>query len=95
VARKGGSIVLVGIHPERVPLSTLDLIVGEKRVVGSVQHHYDEDLPTALQLLARGQVRVAPLITDRVALDRLVVDGLQALAKHPDQHLKIIVSPSL
>jgi threonine dehydrogenase-like Zn-dependent dehydrogenase len=95
VARKGGCVVLVGIHPERVPFSTLELIVGEKRVVGSVQHHYDEDLPTALHLLAQGQVRVAPLITDRVALDRLVVDGLRALAEQPEEHLKIIVSPNL
>jgi (R,R)-butanediol dehydrogenase/meso-butanediol dehydrogenase/diacetyl reductase len=95
VARKGGCIVLVGIQPERVPFSTLELIVGEKRVVGSVQHHYDEDLPTALHLLAQGQVRVAPLITDRVPLDRLVVDGLRALAEQPEEHLKIIVSPTV
>ncbi len=95
VARKGGCIVLVGIQPQRVPFSTLELIVGEKRVVGSVQHHYDEDLPTALHLLAEGQVRVAPLITDRVALDRLVVDSLRALAEQPEEHLKIIVSPNL
>ena len=95
VARKGGCIVLVGIQPERVPFSTLELIIGEKRVVGSVQHHYDDDLPIALQLLAQGQVRVAQLITDRVPLDRLVADGLRALAEQPEEHLKIIVSPTL
>lgn len=95
VARKGGCIVLVGIQPERVLFSTLELIIGEKRVVGSVQHHYDEDLPTALQLLAQRQVRVAPLISDRVPLDQLVADGLRALAEHPEEHLKIIVSPNL
>jgi (R,R)-butanediol dehydrogenase / meso-butanediol dehydrogenase / diacetyl reductase len=94
VARKGGRIVLVGIHPERVPFSTLELIVGEKHVVGSVQHHYDEDLPSAVQLLAEGKVRVGPLISDRVPLERVVEDGLQALAQRPEEHLKIIVSPN-
>ena len=93
VARKGATIVLVGIHPERVPFSTLEVIVGEKHVVGSVQHHYDEDLPAALRLLAAGQVRVAPLITDRIPLERVVPDGLRALAEHPRDHLKILVSP--
>jgi (R,R)-butanediol dehydrogenase/meso-butanediol dehydrogenase/diacetyl reductase len=94
VARKGGRIVLIGIQPERVPLSTLELIVGEKRIVGSVQHHYDEDLPSAVQLLADGKVRAAPLITDRVPLERVVGDGLRALAERPEEHLKIIVSPN-
>jgi (R,R)-butanediol dehydrogenase/meso-butanediol dehydrogenase/diacetyl reductase len=84
----------VGIHPERVPFSTFELIVGEKRLVGSVQHHYDEDLPVAVQLLAEGKVRVAPLISDRIPLERVVEDGLQALAQRPEEHLKIIVSPN-
>jgi (R,R)-butanediol dehydrogenase/meso-butanediol dehydrogenase/diacetyl reductase len=94
VARKGGTIVLVGIHPERVPFSTLEVILGEKHVVGSVQHHYDEDLPAALRLLAARQVRVAPLITDRIPLEQVVTGGLRALAEHPEDHLKIIVSPN-
>jgi (R,R)-butanediol dehydrogenase / meso-butanediol dehydrogenase / diacetyl reductase len=92
-ARKGGRIVLVGIHPGRVPLSTLDVIVGEKRLVGSVQHHYDEDLPTAVQLLAEGKVRVRPLITGREPLERVVAAGFRALSEHPEQHLKILISP--
>ena len=93
LARKGGRIVLVGIHAERVPLSTLEIVLGEKRLVGSVQHHYDEDLPQAVRLLAEGRVQVRQLITGRVPLARVVDDGLRALAEHPGQHLKIIVGP--
>jgi (R,R)-butanediol dehydrogenase/meso-butanediol dehydrogenase/diacetyl reductase len=94
VARKGGRIVLVGIHPERVPISTLEVIVGEKRLVGSVQHHFDEDLPTAVQLLGEGKVHVGPLVTDRIPLERVVEDGVRALAERPDEHIKIIVNPN-
>jgi (R,R)-butanediol dehydrogenase / meso-butanediol dehydrogenase / diacetyl reductase len=94
-ARKGGRIVLVGIHAERVPLSTLDVIVGEKRLVGSVQHHFDEDLPAAVHLLAEGKVQVRPLITGREPLERVVTAGLQALAEQPGQHLKILIGPHL
>jgi (R,R)-butanediol dehydrogenase/meso-butanediol dehydrogenase/diacetyl reductase len=85
----------VGIHRERVPLSTLDVILGEKRLVGSVQHHYDEDLPAAVQLLAEGKVRVRPLITAREPLERVVTAGFQALVEHPDQHLKILIGPQM
>jgi (R,R)-butanediol dehydrogenase / meso-butanediol dehydrogenase / diacetyl reductase len=84
----------VGVYPERVPLSILDVIVGEKRLVGSVQHHYDEDLPVALQLLADGTIQVRPLVTDQIALEQVVDQGLRALAEQPDQHLKIIVNPT-
>ena len=95
IARKGGRIVLVGLHAERVPLSTLEVIVGEKRLVGSVQHHYDEDLPVAVQLLAEGKVKVRSLITGRVPLERVVTSGLQALIEQPAQHLKILIGPQL
>ena len=93
LARKGGRIVLLGIRGERVPISTLEIVVGEKHLVGSVQHHYDEDLPQAVRLLAEGRVQVRPLITGRVPLARVVDDGLRALAEHADQHLKILVGP--
>ena len=95
IARKGGRIVLVGIYPERVLLSTLEVIVGEKRVVGTVQHHYDDDLPTAVQLIAEGKVRVGPLISAREPLERVVAHGFRALIDRPDQHLKILIGPNL
>jgi (R,R)-butanediol dehydrogenase / meso-butanediol dehydrogenase / diacetyl reductase len=95
IARKGGRIVLVGIHPEPVSLSTLDVILGEKRLIGSVQHHYDEDLPAAVQLLAEGKVQVRSLITAREPLERVVTGGFQELVEHPDRHLKILIGPRL
>jgi threonine dehydrogenase-like Zn-dependent dehydrogenase len=72
IARKGGRVVLVGITPERVPISTLEILTGEKRIVGSIQHHFDEDLPVAVQLLAERKVEVRPLITAREPLERVV-----------------------
>jgi len=94
-ARKGGRIVLVGIRGERVLLSTLEVVVGEKHIVGSVQHHYDDDLPHAVRLLAEGHVQARPLISARVGLERVVEDGLCALIEAPDQYIKIIVGPDL
>jgi threonine dehydrogenase-like Zn-dependent dehydrogenase len=59
-------------------------------VTGSVQHHFDEDLPIAVDLLASGQVDVRPLITRRIALDRVVADGFAAGAGGSD--IKVLVS---
>jgi (R,R)-butanediol dehydrogenase/meso-butanediol dehydrogenase/diacetyl reductase len=92
-ARKGGRIVLVGIFGEPVPINTLDLIVGEKQVFGTIQHHYDEDLPEAVRLLASGQVQARSLITGRISLDRVVEDGFLELAKRGNDHLKVLVHP--
>jgi (R,R)-butanediol dehydrogenase/meso-butanediol dehydrogenase/diacetyl reductase len=90
-ARRGGRIVLVGTHPDPVPLSTLEIVVGEKQVIGSVQHDRHRDLPEALRLLADGSLDVAPLITDRIPLERVVPDGLEALANARGEHVKILV----
>lgn len=95
LARKGGRVVLVAIYPQPVPLDALDLLVGEKQLVGTVQHQRDTDLRRAIDLLARGVVDVRPLVTDTVPLSRAVEDGLDALAKQPDRHLKILVNPSI
>jgi (R,R)-butanediol dehydrogenase / meso-butanediol dehydrogenase / diacetyl reductase len=99
LARKGGRIVLVGIRPEAVPISTLEIVTGEKHLVGSVQHHYDEDLPTAVRLLAERRVQVGSLITGRIPLERVVDEGLRALADpesdSSSRHLKIIVGAQL
>jgi (R,R)-butanediol dehydrogenase/meso-butanediol dehydrogenase/diacetyl reductase len=92
-ARKGGRIVLVGIQPGQVPVATLEILVGEKQVVGSIQHHYDEDLPAALQLLADGRIRARPLVTARIGLEQVVADGFEALADPARGHLKILVRP--
>jgi (R,R)-butanediol dehydrogenase/meso-butanediol dehydrogenase/diacetyl reductase len=76
-------------------MSTLEVIVGEKRLVGSVQHHFDEDLPTAVRLLAEGKVQVRPLITAREPLERVDAGGFQALVEQPEKHLKILIGPHL
>jgi (R,R)-butanediol dehydrogenase / meso-butanediol dehydrogenase / diacetyl reductase len=73
----------------------VEVILGERRLVGSVQHHYDDDLPTAVQMIAEGKVRVGPLITAREPLERVVADGFRALIDNPDQHLKILIGPNL
>jgi (R,R)-butanediol dehydrogenase/meso-butanediol dehydrogenase/diacetyl reductase len=88
--RKGGRIVLLAVLGTPVPIDTWAIVEGERTLTGSVQHHFDEDLPIAVDLLASGRVNVRPLITRRIALDRVVAEGFAAGAGGSD--IKVLVS---
>jgi len=90
-AGKGGRVVLVGLVTEPVAVNLLGLLAHEKEIVGSSA--YVSEFPEAIALLARGRVRVGPLVTGRVPLDRAVSNGLDALLRRDDAHVKILVTP--
>jgi len=91
--RKGGRIVLLAVIGDPIPVDTWAIVEGERTLTGSVQHHFDEDLPIAVDLLASGLVDVRPLITRRIALERVVADGFAAL-EAGGQDIKVLVSTS-
>jgi threonine dehydrogenase-like Zn-dependent dehydrogenase len=91
IARKGGRIVITGIVVGDRALDVVDLVVGEKQVMGSIQHEREADLRPALALMADGSIRVEPLITGEIPLNRVVSDGLEALAATERRHVKLLV----
>jgi (R,R)-butanediol dehydrogenase/meso-butanediol dehydrogenase/diacetyl reductase len=91
--RSGGRAVLLGIVTDAAPIAPMDLVRGEKSLIGSLSHIWDEDFAVALRLLGRGAVRAAPLITDRIPLSAAVSGGLTLLRDEPGRHLKILVRP--
>jgi len=76
--RKGGTIVLLAVIGVPIPVNTWPIVEGERTIIGSVQHHFDEDLPVAVSLLASGRVNVRPLISRRIPLERVVDEGFAA-----------------
>jgi (R,R)-butanediol dehydrogenase/meso-butanediol dehydrogenase/diacetyl reductase len=92
VTGKRGRIVLVGLVPAAVSVNLLQLLAHEKEIVGSSA--YVDEFPEAIALLAGGQVRVAPLVTGRVALADALEGGLEALRRPEAGHVKIIVTPA-
>jgi (R,R)-butanediol dehydrogenase / meso-butanediol dehydrogenase / diacetyl reductase len=91
--RSGGRAVLLGIVTDAAPITPMDLVRGEKSLIGSLSHVWDEDFRVALGLLGRGTVQAAPLITDRISLGAAVSGGLALLRDEPEKHLKILVHP--
>jgi len=94
-ARKGGRVVLVGIYGRPSTLDFLDVVGTEKEIIGSLSHVYDEDFAAAVSLLGRGAVRAEPLVSDRVPLSRALDDGILALMREPEKHLKILIRPGI
>jgi len=85
--------VLLGIVTDAAPIAPMDLVRGEKSLIGSLSHVWDEDFRIALGLLGRGAVRAAPLISDRIRLSAAVSGGLALLRDEPAKHVKILVQP--
>lgn len=94
LARRGGTAVVLGVFDQCLPIDMMDLLLGEKRVLASLSHVYDTDFAEAVSLIERCAVRTAPLVTDRIALDKVVEEGFKALVADPDAHLKVVVEPT-
>ncbi|MCA2222051.1 zinc-binding dehydrogenase [Nonomuraea aurantiaca] len=88
LCRRGGSVVLLGVSPEPATFPTLDVVLGEKRVVGSASHRWDTDLRAAVALLHGGRIRVDRPPTRTVPLSQAVSRGL---ADPPPDIVKTIV----
>jgi (R,R)-butanediol dehydrogenase/meso-butanediol dehydrogenase/diacetyl reductase len=94
LSRAGGRVVLAGVYPDDANFVLNPIVHGERHLIGSLSHIYDEDFRLALSLLERGLVRAEPLISDRIRLAQSLDDGLLALVNHADRHLKILVYPN-
>jgi (R,R)-butanediol dehydrogenase/meso-butanediol dehydrogenase/diacetyl reductase len=90
---RGGRVLLVGLAHEPQSLDLADATLREVDLLTTVAHVCGEDIPAALKLLARGEI--TPHLLDKVIpLDRLVPDGLDALAERRATG-KILVDPWL
>jgi (R,R)-butanediol dehydrogenase/meso-butanediol dehydrogenase/diacetyl reductase len=79
-ARRGGRVLLVGLHGAPRDLDLTATILREVDIVTTVAHVCDSDIPAALQLLAETNV-AAVTAGPRIPLEALVEEGLRPLAE--------------
>jgi (R,R)-butanediol dehydrogenase/meso-butanediol dehydrogenase/diacetyl reductase len=91
-ARRGGRVLLVGLHGASRELDLTRMILREVDIVTTVAHVCDSDLPAALELLATSEV-AAITAGPRIPLDALVEEGLRPLAERRAAG-KILVTPA-
>ena len=90
LARRGGTVVIVGVAPEseEARISPYDVFARELRIVGSYLNPLTHG--RAVDLVASGRLALDPLITRRLSLD----DVPAALASPPETgEIKAIVLP--
>jgi threonine dehydrogenase-like Zn-dependent dehydrogenase len=90
--RRGGRVLLVGLHAAPREIDLTRMIVREVDIFTTVAHVYDSDIPAALELLAESDI-AAVAAGPRIPLEALVEDGLRPLAEQRAEG-KILVTPS-
>lgn len=90
LVRRGGTAVLLGVQHAPAPISTIDIVLGERTVVGSAAHMWDEDVIPAVSLLAAGAVDVEPLISATFELEE-TLRAFELLASGESGITKILV----
>jgi threonine dehydrogenase-like Zn-dependent dehydrogenase len=90
-ARRGGRVLLVGLHGAPRELELTRTIVREIDIYTTVAHVCDTDIPDALELLTETDI-AAVTAGPRIPLDALVDEGLRPLAERRATG-KILVTP--
>jgi threonine dehydrogenase-like Zn-dependent dehydrogenase len=90
-ARRGGRVLLVGLHGAPRAIDLTPMILREVDIFTTVAHVCDSDIPAALELLAGSDV-AAVTAGPLILLDDLVEAGLRPLAERRAAG-KVLVSP--
>ena len=88
--RKGGTVTLIGNITPDVNFPLQSVVTREVSVLGSCAS--SNDYPACLELMGRGNIRVAPIISAAVPLDRGVEMFDRLYAKEPNL-TKVILNP--
>ena len=88
--KKGGTILLEGIHKESVKFSFFDIISKEVTLKGSLGHDR-EDILSAIELFADGKVNANDFISEVISLKDIQVGFNKFLESNERNFIKIIV----
>ena len=92
LARRGGTVVLMGLSAEEPTIPWREVVLGEKRLMGSAAHIWDVDVASAVRMLANRHVDPRPLVSRVIGLEE-VAGVLEELAR-PNELAKVLVDPS-
>lgn len=88
--RKGGAVTLIGNVTPTVDLPLQSVVTRQIRLIGSCASA--GEYPACIELLARGAIRVEPMITARASLDQ-GVEWFERLYSREPNLMKVILEP--
>lgn len=91
--RPDGTLVLVGLpHLPGLGVPYQPIFAKELRVIGS-RTYFLSDFPLAIRLLSTKKVKVKPIISEILPLERFTT-GLEHLEKEPERYVKVLIRPT-
>jgi 2-desacetyl-2-hydroxyethyl bacteriochlorophyllide A dehydrogenase len=90
---KSGTLVLLAVHEEEIPLAPI-WFSGERRIMSCSNNRY-EDFSRAIALMASGRIKVKPLISHRFDLGEAAEAFRAMLHKDQEKAYKVILYPVL
>jgi len=97
IAAKEAVIVVIGVFHHPQPVGLRDLVVKELRILGSFCYsHWQKRLEykDALHLVTQGSVKITPLITHKLSLDKAEKAFAIASQKEKYQSIKVVLLPA-
>jgi (R,R)-butanediol dehydrogenase / meso-butanediol dehydrogenase / diacetyl reductase len=94
-ARAGGRAVIVGLASEPAQVDLFAFATGEKELIGSLSHVWNEDFAAAVRLLADGILTADQVVGRRLSLDETVEQGFTAIEDPDAAGVKVHVSPHI
>ncbi len=91
LTRPEGIAVIVGTFAAPTDFHFNNIVLMERRVMGSWVWHTHEEYSEAMKHIVDGRVQVLPLISKKVEIERAVSDGIQAIHLNRDEEMKILV----
>ena len=91
--RRGGRALLVAIYSSTPAFDFNDVVGTAKEVIGSIAYQR-QDVEQAVALMASGDVRTAPLVSDKIALEDVIDKGFARMLAPEKDVFRILVSPS-
>ncbi|GAA4343396.1 zinc-dependent alcohol dehydrogenase [Microbacterium rhizosphaerae] len=91
LARRGGSIILVGINDSGPAFPWRQAVLHELRILGTAAHMWDTDVTAAVHALADGTVQVGALLSKTIALEE--VPAMLHTLSEPNTLAKVLVDP--
>lgn len=88
----GGTVIIVGVFEENPVVNMGFLGEQELNVLGSMMYKH-EDYQEAVQFIAEGRIKTAPLIASNFGFDQYL-DAFHFIEKQGDKSLKVMINVS-
>ena len=91
LTRSEGITVIVGTFADPTEFHFNNIVLMERKVIGSWVWHSHEEYSKAMQMIIDGEIKVLPLISKKLKIKNAVDDGIKELQTNKDENLKILI----